>query len=46
MKFQSCLDDCGIIDMGFNGAKYTWSNLRQITELIQEKLDRSFCDAS
>ena len=46
MKFQSCLDDCGMIDTGFNGAKYTWSNLRQITELIQEKLDRSFCSAS
>lgn len=46
MKFQSCLDDCGMIDTGFNGAKYTWSNLRQITKLIQEKLDRSFCNAS
>lgn len=34
MRFQSCLDDWKMIEMGFNGAKYTWSNLRQITELI------------
>lgn len=24
MRFQSCLDDCKMIEMGFNGAKYTW----------------------
>ena len=42
MKFQECLNLCGMMDMGFNGARYTWSNLRGVTELIQERLDRSF----
>ena len=46
MKFQECLNLCGMMDMGFNGARYTWSNLRGVNELIQETLDRSFCNAS
>lgn len=32
-----------MMDMGFSGARNTWSNLREVTELIQERLDRSFC---
>lgn len=43
MKFQDCLDLCGMMDMGYSGARNTWSNLREVTELIQERLDRSFC---
>ena len=39
LLFKECLDACGMIDMGFSGAKYTWSNLRCITDLIQERLD-------
>lgn len=46
LKFQECLDACGMIDMGFRGAKYTWSNLRYIIDLIQERLDKSFCNAA
>ncbi|XP_075653884.1 uncharacterized protein LOC142624237 [Castanea sativa] len=25
LRFQECLDACNMIDMGFSGAKYTWS---------------------
>ena len=46
MKFQECLNLCGMMDMGFSGARYTWSNLREVTENIQERLDLSFCNAS
>ena len=46
LKFQDCLDACGMIDMGFSGAKYIWSNLRCITDLIQKRLDRSFYNAA
>ena len=46
MKFHECLDLCGMMDMGFSGAWYTWSNLRKVTKLIQERLVRSFCNAS
>jgi hypothetical protein len=24
--FRDCLDDCGLMDMGFIGPKYTWTN--------------------
>lgn len=27
LRFQECLDACNMIDMGFNGAKYTWLSL-------------------
>lgn len=33
LRFQECLDACNMIDMGFSGAKYTWSNMREVAEL-------------
>jgi hypothetical protein len=24
--FRNCLDDCNLMDLGFSGPKYTWSN--------------------
>lgn len=33
LRFQECLDVCNMIDMGFSGAKYTWSNMREVAEL-------------
>lgn len=40
--FKECLDFCRMIDLGFSGARYTWSNRRLVTNLIQERLDRVF----
>lgn len=42
--FQSMVDTCNLIDLGFVGLKFTWSNLRQCQALIQECLDRSLCN--
>ncbi|XP_075674809.1 uncharacterized protein LOC142644001 [Castanea sativa] len=44
LKFQECLNDCGMIDLGFTSPKYTWSNHRPLTHLIQERIDRVFAN--
>ena len=31
LRFQECLDTCKMIDIGFFGAHYTWSNNRPLT---------------
>lgn len=33
--YQSCMNDCGMIDLGFVGLKFTWSNKRGLADLIQ-----------
>ncbi|XP_075645738.1 uncharacterized protein LOC142616864 [Castanea sativa] len=42
--FQDYINECGFMDMGFSGPKFTWSNLRNLSDLIQERLDRGFCN--
>ena len=44
--FKGCLDSCNLIDLGFSGPKFTWSNQRQVTDLILEQLDRCFANPS
>ena len=44
--FNNCLNDCGMIDLGFHGPRFTWSNLREVRYLIQECLDRGFANAA
>ncbi|KAH7847549.1 hypothetical protein Vadar_027435 [Vaccinium darrowii] len=39
-KFQSFVDDCGLVDLGFSGYLFTWRNNRPGHEYIQERLDR------
>ena len=42
LLFKECLDKCNMVDMGFNGSKFTWTNRREISSLIQERIDRFF----
>ena len=42
LEFKSCLDDCNFLDLGFSGPKYTWTNGRQVFDLILERIDRCF----
>lgn len=42
LHFQECLDTCRLIDIGFSGPRFTWSNHRPLTDLIQERIDRVF----
>ena len=40
MAFKACLDSSNFVDLGFAGPKFTWSNKRQITDLILERIGR------
>ena len=46
MMFKDCLDKCNMVDMGFSGPRYTWTNRREIHSLIQERIDRFFMNPS
>ena len=46
LDFKECLDTCSLLDLGFSGPKFTWSNLRQVPDLILERIDRSFANPS
>lgn len=39
--FQQALADCQLVDLGFRGPKYTWSNGRGGAALTRERLDRA-----
>ena len=36
---------CRMIDIGFSRTRFTWSNQRPLTHLIQERIDRVFVNA-
>lgn len=41
--FINCIDECQLLDLGFMGSRYTWSNLlRRSPGFILERLDRCF----
>lgn len=46
LEFKDCLDCCNFLDLGFFGPKSTWSNCRQISDLILERIDRCFANPS
>ncbi|KAK4707013.1 hypothetical protein R3W88_033427 [Solanum pinnatisectum] len=39
--FIAVIEACGLIDLGFSGPKYTWSNKRGIHHRIWKRLDRT-----
>ena len=39
-----CMDSCQMMDLGFSGPKFTWSNKREIGNLIQCRLDRCWAN--
>ena len=45
LQCQECLDACRMIEIGYSGPRYTWSNNRPLTGLIQERIDRVFVNA-
>lgn len=42
LLFKKCLDKCNMIDIGFSGPWFTWTNRREFQALIQERIDRVF----
>ena len=43
--FKNCLDACNLLDLGFNGLRFTWTN-KWPTGLVMERLDRVLCNLS
>lgn len=45
--FRNCLQSCGLVDLGFRGQKYTWTNkrYRHQPQLIFERLDKCVANA-
>ena len=46
LLFKDCLDKCNMVDLGFSGPRYTWSNRKDLNNLIQERIDRFFMNPS
>ncbi|XP_021773155.1 uncharacterized protein LOC110737090 [Chenopodium quinoa] len=40
------LEDAGLVDLGFHGNPFTWTNAREGIELIQQRLDRAMGNLS
>ncbi|KAH0736538.1 hypothetical protein KY285_012245 [Solanum tuberosum] len=41
LEFIGVIKDCGLMDLGFNGPRFTWSNQRGINFRIWKRLDRA-----
>ncbi|KAK7814770.1 hypothetical protein CFP56_002606 [Quercus suber] len=42
LAFKECLDRCSMVNLGFSGPRYTWTNKRDINNLKLERIDRVF----
>src|SRR5438128_7139455 len=40
-QFKSCLDDCGLVDLGYSSPSFTWSNKQNDDSLVRVRLDRA-----
>lgn len=46
LLFKECLDKFNMLDIGFAGPRFTWTNRREVQALIQERIDRYFLNPS
>lgn len=46
LLLKDCLDKCNMVDLGFNGPRFTWTNKRDANYFIQERIDRYFMNLS
>ncbi|XP_043725962.1 uncharacterized protein LOC122672566 [Telopea speciosissima] len=44
--FRDFIQTCGFMDMGYNGAAYTWNNRRGGSSNIRIRLDRVLCNSA
>lgn len=44
--FKDFIQDISLIDMGYIGPAFTWSNCAMMNEPIYERLDRALCTTS
>jgi hypothetical protein len=43
--FRECLEDCGLVDMGFSIPKYTWTNRQEGVRNIKVIRDRAVANS-
>ncbi len=43
--FKNCLDARNLLDLGFSGPQFTWTNKRP-NDLVMERLDKVLCNPS
>ena len=43
-EFQHAIDDCCLMNFGFEGPRFTWCNNRFQGNLVYERLDRGLCN--
>lgn len=46
MWFIECLDDCGLVEAGYYGNRFTWCNNRGFPKTIWKRLDRLFLNSN
>ncbi|XP_050242062.1 uncharacterized protein LOC126691020 [Quercus robur] len=46
LLFKECPDKCSMLDIGFSGPRFTWTNKREVQALIQERINRFFVNPS
>ncbi|EPS59688.1 hypothetical protein M569_15116, partial [Genlisea aurea] len=44
--FRAALDLCGLLDLGFSGSPFTWSNRRLLPDTVRARLDRAVATES
>lgn len=45
LAFKEFLNSCNMVDMGFSSPRYTWTNKRDLNNLILERIDRFFMNS-
>lgn len=46
MAFQDATNICKLVDLGFQGAAFTWTNNRDVEAHVQGRLDRAMATAT
>uniref|UniRef100_A0A2N9GX50 CCHC-type domain-containing protein n=1 Tax=Fagus sylvatica TaxID=28930 RepID=A0A2N9GX50_FAGSY len=44
-EYCDCMNNCNMIDLGFSGPKYTWTNGQPVSSLIMQRLDRAWANS-
>ena len=46
LLLKKCLDKCNMVDLGYSGSRFTWTNWRDTHVLIQERINRFFVNTN